>query len=101
MFNWMKKRVVMAQQRERKEAQVRAVVDVVNELGWLSQFEESILHMDGSNIYAEVYVTLDDKRVRQAQGIGNNLVEAIRDLRRILVEQGQISSEEIKIIVAA
>lgn len=86
---------------QRNREQTAAIAATINELIWLGSFNESMLQFIGDNIYASIYVEIDGQRVRQAQGTSHNVVDAIRDLRRILVEQGQLPNEEISTIVRA
>lgn len=86
-----------SKEQEYKEAlQMQAVSNLVQCLIWLAQFDDSSIELKGKNVFASVYDQVDDTRVRQAQGVGHDIVTAILDLQRVLIDQGWTPNEKPK-----
>ena len=88
MFNWFKKRKAISQDKYKKALQMQAVSNLVQCLIWLAQFDDSSIELKGKNVFASIFDDIEGTRVRQAQGVGHDIVTAILDLQQVLIDQG-------------
>jgi hypothetical protein len=88
MFNWFKKRKAASQDKYKEALQMQAVSNLVQCLIWLAQFDDSSIELKGKNVFASVFDDIEGTRVRQAQGVGHDIVTAVLDLQQVLIDQG-------------
>jgi hypothetical protein len=87
-LNWFKKRKAASQDEYKQAFQRQAVSNLVQCLIWLAQFDDSSIELKSKNVFASVFDDVDGTRVRQAQGVGHDVVTAVLDLQQVLIDQG-------------
>lgn len=71
--------------REREKC-IDALTDVLKAVEWLETQEAQVSFTDDS---VRVLIYSDDHKIRFCEGVGDNIVEAVTDAKRIREEQKQ------------
>lgn len=87
MFKWLK--------RYKKPEAVKEMADLLARLAWLEtqeadmEFTETTPH--DPRVYVRIYTS--DRKIRLAEGIGDNMLEAINDVMEILRKQEALNGK--------